>query len=575
MNFSDFGIYVPAGKVGQYKCRCPKCSDKRKNKLDKCLSVNIEEGIWNCKHCGWKGTTKVSKPKKEYTKPTTQYKEISKEQQFFATRGISLSSLNKMKVSIGKEWMPKAQSEIPVICFNYFNKDQELVNIKFRGENKDFKLVSGAELIFWGMHLFDSSKTIVITEGEMDALSVCEAGPDMVVLSVPNGAPNGNGELLYVDNCIDYFEGVTKIILALDNDEPGIKLRNELARRFGKQRCYYIEYPEGCKDLNEVLMSYDKNTVIDLLDNAQGFPIDRVINVSFLREVILSLYDQSVDEGISLKLPGFDDLLRFKPGQLTTVTGIPSHGKSVFVEFLTNRLNVFHGWKGAVFSPEHSPLELHFQRQIKQIMGKPFFSGRETRLTKMEVNKAYEYFKDRLHYIQPDEDEISLDQILDSAEQLVQRYGINYIIIDPWNEIDHDFEGMSETQYSEKALRKIKRWKNRTECHVFLIAHPTKMTKDENGVYHVPTLYNISGSAHFYNKTDNGICVYRDFEKGETRVYVQKVKFSHLGAIGDCVFRYNTQNDRFSPVDKFSKIEIADNSNWLAQNKQTEIDVLP
>ena len=152
------------------------------------------------------------------------------------------------------------------------------------------------------------------------------------------------------------------------------------------------------------------------------------------------------------------------------------------------------------------------------------------------------YVEDQFSFINTSEADISIDGILAKAEELVLRKGIKGLLIDPWNYIEHNIpEGFSETRYVSESLTKIKRAALKLGIHIILIAHPTKLSKDKStGKYEIPTLYSISGSAHFFNKTDNGMAVYRDFETNIVTIYVQKVRYSWLGKIGFFSFNFNT-----------------------------------
>jgi twinkle protein len=103
----------------------------------------------------------------------------------------------------------------------------------------------------------------------MDCLSLHEAGIHNSV-SVPNGASMGNQKLEYLDNCWEAFEGAKRIVLAVDSDAAGLSLREELARRLGKERCYTVSYPDGCKDANDVLLKHGKEAVQALNPEQKG-----------------------------------------------------------------------------------------------------------------------------------------------------------------------------------------------------------------------------------------------------------------------------------------------------------------
>ena len=195
--FNEIGIY-PKGNYEEQKLKCPKCSPDRKNKGDKPLSINLSKGMYNCHHCGWKGNVKI-KQKPVYTKPVLHSTDLpDKIVKYFEGRGISLATLIHWKISHSVEFFPQTSTKSTAVNFNYF-KEGELINIKFRDSQKNFKLVSGAQLIFYGLDNIKDSERIYIVEGEVDALSFHEAGL-FSVCSVPNGASKGNQKLDYLDN---------------------------------------------------------------------------------------------------------------------------------------------------------------------------------------------------------------------------------------------------------------------------------------------------------------------------------------------------------------------------------------
>jgi twinkle protein len=233
--------------------------------------------------------------------------------------------------------MPQTKAEEDVICFNYF-REEELINIKFRGRRKIFKLATNAELIFYHLDGIKDKSECVITEGEIDAMSFYEAGVHNVT-SVPNGAAVGsNQQLIYLDNCIEYFAKMKKIVLATDDDMAGRNLRSELARRLGKERCYQVTYPIGSKDANEVLVKYGSQALKEVYENATVWPLEgiRTLNDSDIKKTVLDWYENGYPKGLRTHIPGFDELLQFWPGQLTLCTGVPQSGKSEFLNYISN-----------------------------------------------------------------------------------------------------------------------------------------------------------------------------------------------------------------------------------------------
>lgn len=213
-----------------------------------------------------------------------------------------------------------------------------------------------------------------------------------------------------------------------------------------------------------------------------------------------------------------------------------------------------------MYSPENYPLQLHFSKFAEKFIGKPF-SG-ENKMNHAEVELAKKHFNDNFFFIKP-EDGFTLDNILAMVKSLVRKHGIDAFVIDAWNKLDHLYE-VNESQYISKQLDKLSTFCEINNVHLFLVAHPTKIAKDKSsGKFEIPNLYSISGSANFYNKTDNGICVYRNYDSGLTEVYIQKVKFKHWGIIGNCAFAWDSENGRYYNG-------TPDNSNWITNEGKQE-----
>lgn len=546
MTLEKYGIDLKGRSKGQTKVKCPKCSQDRKKKSDPCLSVNIDEGVWNCHNCGWAGNTveKSLYQSRVYVKPkkVEMIKVSENVVKWFASRGISKKTIIENKISEGLEWMPQTGKDENTIHFNYY-KGEELVNVKYRDGKKNFKMVKDAEKILYGLNDIMNDSMMVIVEGEIDKLSFWEAGVPNCV-SVPNGGSGRDLEYLK-----DIPDSVTEIYLAVDSDEVGRKLEKELGRRLGYDRCLRVRFPDELKDANDVLIELGGEALRESLVAAKPFPLEGVINVGDIDSDIDDLYDTGLQKGATVGHPKFDTLFSFVPSQLTVITGVPTHGKSNFLEHLCMKLSVQNGWKFGVFSPEHYPLQLHFSVLAEKYTGKSFRKDTQfERMSKTQLGDAKDFIKKHYHFIRPDGDVFTIDGILDSSKQLIQRYGINALIIDPYNKIYADMKGRSETQYINDFLTKLTIFKQKYNIHIFLVAHPRKMSKTEAGLYDVPTLYDIAGSANFYNQVDNGITVYRDFSNDTTQVYVQKVKFRHLGEIGYADFKYNLQNGRYNEV---------------------------
>lgn len=557
--FQTYGIKIPAGANGDVKVICPNCTPharKPANKNSKDLSVNVDAGVWKCHNCNWTGGLSRDRQKKTYTKPVPRLEKLQPAviEWFEKERGISNNTLLRLGVTEAREYMPQHEKEVSCICFNYY-RGEDLVNIKFRGRDKAFKMARDAELIFYNLNALEGSKEAVIVEGEIDCLTMHEAGVFNSV-SVPNGASKGQ-KLEYLDNCWQHFEGLEKIIIAVDDDEPGHALKEELARRLGKERCSYVVYPEGCKDANEVLLKHGKDAVKAMIETAVEWPLDGFVTMDEMFDEICDWYLNGYPKGAAAGIPapenaeGFDDHLTFMPGQLTMVTGAPGSGKDEFLNLISTGLAKNEDWSFGVCGMEEPPRYTTTKLQEKFI-GKSFAFRKNPyhRMTveefKISIGMVDKYFT----FINVNKVNVVMSEILDKFRQLVKKKGINAIIINPWNCLEHNRpKNKSETEYVSESLSELINFLIRYNLHGFLVAHPTKLQKDKKtGKYEVATMYSISGSAHFFNKTHNGISVHRDPATNVVDVYVQKVKWSWLGKLGFVSYRFNTDTRQYEPI---------------------------
>ncbi len=522
--FNDFGIDIGNKSTGKIKTQCPQCSHTRKNKRDKCLSVDIDKGLFNCHNCGFSGTTKFEK-KKEFVRPEKIKVNLTERVvKWFGERGISEPTLQHWKIGESLEYFPQVGKKRRAINFNYY-RENDLVNVKYRDGQKNFKMVSGAELIFYGLDNIKTMEKIFIVEGEIDALSLHEAGI-YSVCSVPNGASKGNQRLEYLDNCFQYFKDKKQIILCTDNDNPGIELRNELARRFGAYRCKYVDFG-AFKDANEILTTKGAETLRNVIKTAKNFPLEGVLNLDNIWQSVLS-YNENGVKNYSIGLPNADNYFKMELGQWSVVTGIPNSGKSDVMDQICCNLAIKYDMRCAMFAPESFPYEGHIKRIANKL--------NETNCNNDQLNQTKDFIQDHFFWVKIDLENLTLKGILNAFKELVFQKGINVCVIDPWNMLDHSAQ--RDHSYIGRALSEITQFCQQTNTHLFLVAHPRKI-ESENGRYKKPTLYDISGSADFFNKAYNGLIVYRcigertKFKSDVVKIYIEKVKRKENGQLGD------------------------------------------
>ena len=538
--------------VGKAQGICPLCSSDRqpKHRKLKCASYDWERGLGTCHHCDSSFQLHTYQRKgnasKTYLRPdalnVVDPKQItSRVFKWFESRGISQKTLHDLDVTEGKEYMPQTGKAENTIQFNYIMGD-ELINIKYRDGRKNFKLYKGAEKVFYNINSIVGYDNCVITEGEMDALALHEAGVTNVI-SVPNGATLNSNNLDYLDNCIDYFEDKTKIILAVDNDEAGQALQQELIRRLGAEVCFLANFDE-CKDANEYLLKYGKEALAQQIDKAKPVPLENVTTFKDIENEVSDFVKHGFKPGYQIGLSNFDRIFSTYTGQFITVTGIPSSGKSDFVDQMVVGYNQQYEWKTAFASPENAPTYLHAHKLMRKVW-QTMPSREDIGTTKWK--QIAEHINDNFFFI--DMERYTLESVLRKGAELVKRKGIKCLVIDPYNKIrDVDCHTEDVNRYTMEYLTKIETFAKKYDVLVFIVAHPTKMYRDQNGKIQEPTMYNIKGGGEWYDASYHGLLVHRDYEAKNTKVKVLKVKFQNLGDNGaESFFTWEPKSGSFIP----------------------------
>ena len=543
---------------GKKQGTCPICSHTRKpkNQKAKCASYDWERGLGTCHNCNTSFQLHTYQRKgaseKEYVRPTLQVNVDQPEFlsdkviEWFKTRGIGTQTLIDLEVSEGLEFMPQTGKTENTIKFNYFMGDQ-LINVKYRDGRKNFKLYKGAEKVFYNINSIVGYDTCVITEGEMDVLALHEAGIKNCI-SVPNGATLNSNNLDYLDNCIDYFEDKEKIILAVDSDEAGQALQSELVRRLGAEVCYLVSF-DDCKDANEYLQKHGKEKLQERINTARPVPLENVTTFKDIEDEVTDFVRNGFKKGYQVGLNNFDEIFSTYTGQFITVTGIPSSGKSDFVDQMVVGYNRNYGWKTAFASPENAPTYLHAHKLMRKTWeGMPTSAdihGDKWNTVANHVNDNY-FFIDMERY--------TLESVLRKGAELVKRKGIKCLVIDPYNKVrDVDCKTEDVNRYTMEYLTKIETFAKKFDVLVFIVAHPTKMYKDKDGKIEEPTMYNIKGGGEWYDASYHGILVHRDYDAKTVKAKVLKVKFQNLGENGaEAHFKWEHKSGCFIPFEPIS-----------------------
>lgn len=554
--FIDWSTLDFKKQSGKEKIRCPSCDESRSDKRDKSLQINHNDGFGKCHYCEsltFKEDKIKSLNEKNYTnienKPITTVLSEEKILNYISSRKINKSTLDALYVSFEKHYQPAKNKEVDNIVFNYY-EGSKLVNKKFRSSDKKFTQISGAKPIFYNINSTIGQDEVYIVEGEFDVLALYEFGIKNVI-SVPNGA-NDNDE--YWINSEKYLKEIKHFIIAVDNDEKGNDLKEKIAQRLGRYRCSFIEWEN--KDANGDLID---GCIEQSIKSKKRFPISGTFTVSDLKDGILDLYDNGLPDTISPKcyrFRGLKEVFSIMLGQLTVVTGIPSHGKSNFVDDYVLNLSNDYNFKCSWFSPEHSPMQLYQTNLMEKVLGRNFWKDKvsergETipRITKQEINEYEKWANERIYLTGAEGNTIpDWDWLLEKFKEQMLIYGINIFVIDAFNKVM--MPKGNRLDMINEVLTKLTHFTQSNNVAVILVAHPTKMKKDEKGLYETPTLYDVSGSADFRNQTHNGFTIYRYFDEdgieGYTEFTNMKTKFNFQGNIGDKMnFSYSKVNGRF------------------------------
>lgn len=565
---------------------CPICSESRKKKTDKCASLHWDTGLGICHHCGETfqlHTFKKKKEVKDYKRPVKwNYTNISDGLvKWFNSRNISQFTLRSAMVGEGIESMPIKGKWIErnTIHFNFF-ENNEIVNIKYRDGQKNFKLFKDAKLIFYNLDSISISKIAVIVEGEIDCLSYIEAGINTVV-STPNGSTLKTVNLEYLDNCIEYFDNKEKIYLALDNDEAGKNVTKELIRRLGAERCFLVDFKE-CKDANEYLTTYGAESLKKTIEDAKEIPIDGVSSVRNWEKEYDSFLENGMNKGFTIDKPAFDKMFSTYTGQYIVVTGIPSSGKSDWVDEMCIGYNAKYGWKTVYASPENKPNVIHAAKLEAKICGQ--WINKKEQINSDWHKLAKEFIDSNFKFI--DLDSYDLDEVLIRTKRLIAKYGIKCLVIDPYNKVRLKSSLNKNTnEYTNDYLIKIDDFARNNDILIFLVAHPVKPSGEERKTYE-PDFYSIKGGGEFYDMSPHGLLVHRNFELDMVMIKVLKVKFAHLGENrASAWYKWNRLNGRYSEYEYQSEVAeqctnlVVDNNNWIIDDsnnsEQSKIEYNP
>jgi len=563
----EHGIRLKAYEVGEHAATCPQCSSTRKKAKDPCLGVKVDGvggAAWYCHHCGWRGNLPTGQgaspapPAKVYRRPAAPKEEPRPAAIFawFERRGISEETVNAFRCYVTKHWFPSLEEERDCLALPYFWRG-ELVNVKYRTkvaredgtEGKTFAQEAQAQPTLFNIDALAPDEVIFV-EGEIDVMSLWEAGFQSVV-TLPNGAGKDakmredDKRLEPLNTHAEALMPLKKILIATDMDEPGEVLAQQLASRFGRDRCWRVTFPDGCKDANETLMKNGAAELAACIARAEPWPMDGVQTVSAFATQVWDRYYGRGPQPLSTCIPGLDRYWMVMPQTFNVISGYPNHGKSNFIDQVMVEMGDHHGWNFAFFSPEH-PIEDHIVRLSEKVAKLPFYDGPTPKMSKAQVADALDWLLRHVSFVESKTASPTVDWLIERFRWCAVRRGINAVVIDPYNQIEASKRvNQSETEFIAELIGKLQRFARAHDVAIFMVVHPTKSPKAD-AKEKPPTLNDLHGSAHWRNMADAGVIVHRDYDTDETLVIVRKIREQPRGGnIGMVALRYDIRTRRY------------------------------
>lgn len=457
-----------------------------------------------------------------YRYPKREHSDRANVEKYLGLRGISTKTLDYADV----------QSDIyGNVAFHYYNSNDILMTVKYRlgrkfNKEKDHnkcwsqKDSDFAPLLF-NMNRIDPAKPLLVVEGEIDCLSVIEAGYSNVV-SIPNGCANSQ----WIQYNWEWLEQFDKIILWFDSDEAGIKARNDILYRLGTWRTYYIEInpedttPNGAriKDANEVLYFKGKDRVLQYINKPLEIPVENVSDLSKAED-----FDIEHAEGLYTGIKELDDqIYKLTFGTLNIITGKSGEGKSVFVNQVAICQAVQQGYDVFVFSGE-LPAPILRNWVETNMIGREHITMKDghVRVFNPEQRKLMQNWYSGKVLVYDDDYNTTATALLNKMEELARKCGTKVFLIDNLMMIDLECNEESRLQAEKEFVNKLIFFAKKYNVLVFLVAHPRK-----TGEIRV-TKEDIAGSGNIVNLAHMVFSVHRYTAKekeGETNTRNQYTK---------------------------------------------------
>jgi len=389
----------------------------------------------------------------------------------------------------------------PVLVFPYL-KNGERVLIKYLPLNRDGKKQpwtskDSAKILFGWQTLPGSCRAVVLTEGEIDAMSLATMG--IPALSIPYGAGK-QSQTEWIENDFDDLEQFDEIIIWMDSDEAGRSTSTEIAHRLGIERCRMAYASHDCNDANEMLQKGCKPIHFqECLDNAKAIEPDNLRSAaSYCDEVIAEFYPEGGQEpGIRMGW-NTSDWLVIRPAELIIISGNNGHGKSQLAgQFMLYAMSDDHR---CVIASMELPGRRLLHRLTRQ-------AGANERPTTEYIKAIHGWYQSRL-WIYDKTGQVSIDQMLEAFTYSLRRYGTDVFLIDSLMMC-----GIKADDYAAQAnfVNRLMEWKLDNNATVLLVTHSRKQVSES----HKPDKMDVRGAGEITDMADTVLTCWRN--KDENR----------------------------------------------------------
>jgi len=542
-----------SGRTQKFTTKCPFCNDTRKKHPNqKCFTIWPIEETYNCNHCHQKGNFKIHEDNPwDLPKRVGTLKPVEPLYKRMAERGIDRDTVDHFKMTWQKEWKNRKGDTVPATAVYNFFEGNTLMKQKFKGYQKDGEKImwssSNSKHIFYGQqHMPTEEGHLIITEGEDDAMSWRQCGVRVPAWSVDNGSSlkKIGKKLECFDNISRLFQAdeegeykITKVYISTDDDPAGLVLKQELIRRLRIWRCYIIEYPEGCKDANEVLhpkgplagkTKKEREKILRqcFLDARPAPSPDVQYLENEIWDDILNDHRHGLETGISTGSDLLDQVHLHSPnGSFEIWTGIPEHGKGEFLRWVAMMAAVKHDWKSGWYVPEDMPSKNFYRKLSETYIGKPFDNQKQDKypaMTESELIAGMTFVKNHFFTTQPEKNKKqrrmpTLKWVIEVMEWLVLKEGIRMFVIDPFNGLDANFKiSPNIADRMQKDLTEMEYQAMELGVKLVVVMHPNKMEymSKTSSELKMPGRYHVAGGAMPVNKCHTMAVVHRETDEG-------------------------------------------------------------